>query len=455
MNSPIPDITLRLDAEGVIEEVQLSASLGSRTAEGWIGRLWSETVPVESGGKVQRMIEDARRNGYAPFRQITQVFEEGAELPFEFTAIQSSGGAGLIAVGKSLQIVADLQSRLMSAQRAMEQEYWKLRHIETRYRMLFDASGEAVVLLRASDLEIVEINPAARNLLGLVGAGQSFLEIIPLGERDAVRTVFQRAGEHGHAPAVLIRAEPAGAQWLIKATLITAEAGPQYMTRIAEVGTRTQPFDAGSEWLVGNFVERLPDGFVVIGTDGRIVQSNGAFVEMVQAGTATSVIGADIRQWLGRPGADLRILLEHVRAHRVVGLFPTQINGEHGIARDVEISATGDRNEDPERIALVVRDVGQRLVAPQSGLHPAAPAPVDMDSIGRRSLRELIDEAVGSVERRSIRSALEMTHGNRSAAAELLGLSRQSLYSKMSRYKLEDTRPTARRSARSGDPVDT
>ena len=455
MNSPIPDITLRLDAEGVIEDVQLSASLGHRNAEGWIGRPWSETVPVESGTKVRRMIDEARQNGYAPFRQVTQVFEEGAELPFEFTAIRYSVGPGLIAVGKNLQTVADLQSRLMSAQRAMEQEYWKLRHIETRYRMLFDASGEAVVLIRASDLEILEINPAARNLLGLVGSGQSFLEIIPFGERDTVRTAFQRAGEHGHAPAILVRADSSGTQWLIKATMITAEAGPQYMTRIAEVGTPTRPLDAGADWLLANLVERLPDGFLVIETNGRIVQSNGAFVEMVQGGTATSVIGADVRQWLGRPGADLRILLEHVRAHRVVGLFPTQINGEHGITRDVEISATGDRNEDPERVALFVRDVGQRLVAPQSGMHTAMPASVDVDSIGRRSLRELIDDAVGHVERHSIRSALEMTHGNRSAAAELLGLSRQSLYSKMSRYKLEETRPAARRSARSGEPDGT
>ena len=36
-----------------------------------------------------------------------------------------------------------------------------------------------------------------------------------------------------------------------------------------------------------------------------------------------------------------------------------------------------------------------------------------------------------------IESALELTNGNRTAAAELLGLSRQSLYAKLNRYGLD------------------
>ena len=42
------------------------------------------------------------------------------------------------------------------------------------------------------------------------------------------------------------------------------------------------------------------------------------------------------------------------------------------------------------------------------------------------------------VERRYIEAALELTGGNRTAAAELLGLSRQSLYAKLNRYGLDE-----------------
>jgi len=54
--------------------------------------------------------------------------------------------------------------------------------------------------------------------------------------------------------------------------------------------------------------------------------------------------------------------------------------------------------------------------------------------LGRAPLKVLVNEAVGLVERHCIESALAATSGNRSAAAKLLGLSRQSLYMKLARY---------------------
>jgi DNA-binding NtrC family response regulator len=42
------------------------------------------------------------------------------------------------------------------------------------------------------------------------------------------------------------------------------------------------------------------------------------------------------------------------------------------------------------------------------------------------------------VEQAYIKAALELTAGNRTAAAQLLGVSRQSLYAKLNRYGSED-----------------
>jgi DNA-binding NtrC family response regulator len=58
--------------------------------------------------------------------------------------------------------------------------------------------------------------------------------------------------------------------------------------------------------------------------------------------------------------------------------------------------------------------------------------------IGKTTLRKLVDDTVAVVEQRYIEAALDLTGGNRTAAAELLGLSRQSLYVKLARYMLED-----------------
>lgn len=46
-------------------------------------------------------------------------------------------------------------------------DYRELRDVETRYRQLFEASNEAVILVRADNLRLVEANPAAIRALGL------------------------------------------------------------------------------------------------------------------------------------------------------------------------------------------------------------------------------------------------------------------------------------------------
>lgn len=56
--------------------------------------------------------------------------------------------------------------------------------------------------------------------------------------------------------------------------------------------------------------------------------------------------------------------------------------------------------------------------------------------LGETSLKRLVSETVGVVERHYIEAALATTAGNRSAAAKMLGLSRQSLYMKLARYDI-------------------
>ena len=161
INIAQPDVTLLLDLDGVIREATLSRSLSDEGVEGWLGKPWNDTVVDTGGDKVRRMLTDAREQGVSAFRQVTQRFPSGLELPMEYTTVLLGGRAGLLAVGKNLQAVAELQARLIAAQQAMERDYWKMREVETRYRLLFDTSHEPVVLLRASDLRILQANPAA------------------------------------------------------------------------------------------------------------------------------------------------------------------------------------------------------------------------------------------------------------------------------------------------------
>lgn len=56
--------------------------------------------------------------------------------------------------------------------------------------------------------------------------------------------------------------------------------------------------------------------------------------------------------------------------------------------------------------------------------------------LGETPLKVLVSETVVVIERHFIEAALANTDGNRSAAAKMLGLSRQSLYVKLARYRI-------------------
>jgi DNA-binding NtrC family response regulator len=119
-----------------------------------------------------------------------------------------------------------------------------------------------------------------------------------------------------------------------------------------------------------------------------------------------------------------------------VRLFSTTIHGELGAEIEIEVSASRKGPREGGSVGIFIRDVSPRLAGSSGGLDGL------MESlckgIGKTTLRKLLDDTVGAVERRYIEAALELTGGNRTAAAELLGLSRQSLYVKLNRYEMED-----------------
>ena len=98
LGTPQPDVTLLLDMDGVIREATLSPAMAQENIDGWLGRPWSEVVGP-AGEKIQRMMQDTQRTGISAFRQITQKFPSGLELPMEFTTVLLGGRAGMLAIG--------------------------------------------------------------------------------------------------------------------------------------------------------------------------------------------------------------------------------------------------------------------------------------------------------------------------------------------------------------------
>src|SRR6201995_868044 len=228
-NAPQPDVTLLLDMDGVIREATLSPSMSQENIDSWLGRPWSEGVEG-AGEKIQRMMQDTRQRGISAFRQITQRFPSGLELPMEFTTVLLGGRAGMLAIGKNLQAVAELQARLISAQQTIERDYWKLREIETRYRLVIEDSNDPVLLAKVADLRIVEANRTAATVLsgsarrkeGL--AGRDFLQEIAAKDREPVELMLRRGRDQGKAPGIVIHLGEDAVPWMLRGSLMTQES---------------------------------------------------------------------------------------------------------------------------------------------------------------------------------------------------------------------------------------
>ncbi len=427
--------------DGIIREASLANSVSSEGVDGLVGRPWIATVDPAGGSPILQMMAEARTNGASNFRQVTQRFPSGLELPVEYNTVRLGARSGLMAIGKNLLAIAGVQSDVIASQQAREQDAWKLRSVETRFRMLLEDSEDPVLLLRTDDLQILDANAAAIQA-GAFDAGRDFIAAIAPQNRVNFSAMMTRVNEQGRAPGILVNFGSSVTPWLARASLTTSEARAVFLLQLAPVA----PVQAARRDLAVRdaLLERSSDALVVVEPDGTVVQANRAFLDLVQIPAPGGVIGQPAARWLTVPGAGAAVLIASVARHRVVRNFSTIIQGELGSEAQVEISAVGDSDEHPHYILLMVRDVSRRMAA--TGQRPVeVPAAEDgllasiarvTGQIGSVPLLDLVRDTGGLIERHCIEGALARAKGNRTAAAELLGLSRQSLYAKLSRYSI-------------------
>jgi transcriptional regulator PpsR len=189
-------------------------------------------------------------------------------------------------------------------------------------------------------------------------------------------------------------------------------------------------------------VESLPDGFVVTDLSGRILTANTAFLDLAQLGSEEQARGELLERWLGRSGVDLDVLTANLRERGSVRHFGTVLRGEFGSTSEVEVSAVAVPAGDQPCFGFTMRHAERRSVIEfRSDRKVASSVNHLTNLVGRVSLKELVREATDVIERLCIEAALEQTRDNRASAAEMLGLSRQSLYAKLRRYGLGDLGP--------------
>lgn len=442
----IADIVVVVDGEGFVRDLKASPGVAiARDAEAWRGKRWIETVAPDSRNKAASLLSEAGKGRTAAPREINHSSADPlATIPIRYSAVRGTKGDIVIA-GRDLSALAEIQQQLVQAHQAMERDYARQRASETRYRALFQMTGEPILIADLASRKVTEANPAAVRALATSSgrlAGRLLASLFePAGAADLDGLMSRAAIGNGAVEARVVSAT-SGQSFLATASLIRSGGSTLVLVRLAPTDGRA--IETNDTSHVMELIAKLPDGFVVTDLSGLILEANAAFLELGQAASVEQVRGRSLGDWLGRMGIDFPSLTATLREHGTVRNFPTIVRGAFGITETVEVSAVLVEDGELPCYGFVLR-AGPRPVAPNGHAAAAIPRSVDqfIELVGRVSLKELVRETTDIIERLCIEAALEMTKDNRATAAELLGLSRQSLYLKMRRFGFMDEMPEA------------
>ena len=445
----VADVSLLVDADGLIVDLAVgNADLEGDVDEQWIGKAWSDTVTEESRSKVEDLLAVAAKGGTSPnWQDIIHQRPDGSELPISYFAVPADSGEQFVVVGRDLRAVAQLRQQLVNAQIALERDYWRLRQVETRYRLVFQMVEEAVLLVDDASGKILEANQAASRILGHEDGsivGKSLHSMFDDRSGEALQAMLAEARVVGRSTSDAVQAAKQPGELSASANLLKQENDSRLLLRLS--APREQAGAAAPQRHRGVPMDKLfsgaPDAILVTGANGRVLSANQRFIDLVEVANEEQAIGQSVEKWFGRSAVDANVLLNHLRRGESIRLFATTLRGEYGTTTEVEISAVAFSEGENSHFVFFVRDVSRRLSAedPEEKRLPRSVAAITQQ-VGRVPLKALVRQSTDVVEKLCIEAALKLTGDNRASAAELLGLSRQSLYSKLRRHNLGDIGP--------------
>jgi len=436
------DVSIIVDAEGVIVDVAFSDSdLAKLAYRNWIGRPWIDTVTTESHAKIVDLLRDANAKAPTRWRHVNHPGLEGADIPIRYCAMRVGADKRLVAIGRDLRALAALQQRLAEAQQGMEREYARIRNAEKRYRLLFQLSPDPVAIIDANTQRVIEVNPAAAALFGVdvrrVG-GTQFSELFDGGSRQAIQSFVAAARLAPRVDNVHVELARDRARILITGSIYRQENASHLLVLLSRMESTSGP-RSEEDANVLRIVGAMPEAFVVVDAERRILNANAAFLDLAQLSGEVQARGELLERWIGRPGVDIDVLFANLRAHGAVRYFSTIARGEFGSSEDIEVAGVATPEGGDASFGLTIRAMGWRAGRERLGGREL-PRTVEhfAELVGRVPLKNLVRETTDLIERLCIEAALELTKDNRASAAEMLGLSRQGFYAKLRRYGLGD-----------------
>ena len=436
----LADLQLSLDNDGICLELKVTnPELTDLRRLPWQGKNWLDTVIPEQQSRAQDAMQRALSNaGESIAIEVTHLWEGHAALPIRYQLVASNSKEQVIAIGQDQRGFTELRQQLLNAQQAMEQDYWSMRQMENRYRRLFDIATDGFLVVDDDSGRILEANRRAATLLNSSKSiiGRPFPLGIDEESLSIINDLMSDARSNGKSRASNLRLNTASPAINMVMHFVRQGGDSRFLICLSSTAALADA-DSG---LPNSSFQEAPDAIVDVDDAGRIRASNATFTQWIQADSDEHVLGRMADNWLGRSGVDLSVLLSNLKQERVIRRFASVLRSDHGVSTDIEISATRLEHANQHHNVLFIRDIARRITS-DNPITEQLPRSIEQITgrVGRLPLKELVRESTDVIEALCIEAALKLTSNNRASAAEMLGLSRQSLYTKLNRYGIGET----------------
>ena len=432
------DLVIKLDRSGQIIDVfanPYASIIGS--IEHWRGRSIDDVLTEESVPKLHAHIEALKSGKGEPIRVTELNHSDGTivDVPIRYTLMPSPDLEYILLLGKDLTPVAKVQQDLVNAQLALEREYERLLGYESLYRAILDLSREAIVLVNAENGNVQSANAAALKLLGV---SRAQFEDTAFAKHFSPSNLAARLAEIDHETAqptpLNVKTKAGDAEVTITPRMLRLSGRIFALHTITPSGTSRKRSDERllEQWK--DLFERTSDAIVLVDTDKRIVSCNQSFLKMCDATTDSDIEGQAISEFLSRGSVDVKIITDKIAEVGHIKNYSVGIRSIFGTAQDTSASVTKFNDGSSLDLAFVFRPTPLARSEGNEGQVGSSDSFTKL--VGSAPLKEIVAGTTDVIEKLCITAALDITNQNKVAAANLLGLSRQSLYEKLRKYEL-------------------
>ncbi|MEO0342644.1 MAG: transcriptional regulator PpsR [Pseudomonadota bacterium] len=431
------DLTISLRRDGLIKAVIVNQNSNiSHDLYTWVGQHVHAVLTSESCEKIDRVLSsvdtDAPTAALAqPPMELNHSDSTGWQRSLRYNFVHVGDDGSLLMLGSDLEAIATAQQALVRTQAALEHDSRTYRERNALFSLLKSESREATAFVSAKSGRIIDVTGRFADLIETspdTATGKrlsSFLAADSAKQLDEV--VF---GLNQTSPPRLHISLSNGTENEMIIERVRTAKETVLICRL-DAG----PYGTPKSMLWQNFSDHTPDGIVFVDENGRVEALNPTFFDFTEKPEIDAILGEPIAEFLGRGSVDWTVLKDNAKQNGTLRHYLAEVKSHFGAAIPVSISMTVFKDGGVSKYGMTLRELSSDTLGDDRNFQDAENV---AELVGKVPLKDIVAQTTDIIEKICIETAIKITKNNRFAAAEMLNLSRQSLYVKLRKFGLID-----------------